>query len=38
VVGGLIQCKKCVHMYVNVKIIPTETIPRMGEGVAGKGE
>jgi hypothetical protein len=25
-----IQCKYCVHMYVNGKIIPVETIPRMG--------
>jgi hypothetical protein len=29
-------CKYCVHVYVNVKMIPVETIPRMGEG--GKGE
>jgi hypothetical protein len=25
-------CKKCVYTYVNVKIIPIETIPRMGRG------
>jgi hypothetical protein len=29
-------CKYCVHVYVNVKMIPVETIPIMGEG--GKGE
>jgi hypothetical protein len=23
--------KKCVHMYVNAKMIPVETIPGMGE-------
>jgi hypothetical protein len=31
-VGGWIQYKKCVHMYVNVKMIPVETIPEMGVG------
>jgi hypothetical protein len=25
-VGGLIRCKKCVHMYVNVKMVPIETV------------
>jgi hypothetical protein len=24
--------KYCVHIYVNVKMIPVETIPGMGEG------
>jgi hypothetical protein len=32
-----IQCKKCVHMNVNAKIIPFETIPGMG-GRVDKGE
>jgi hypothetical protein len=31
-VGGLIWCKYCVHMYVNGKMIPVETIPGMREG------
>jgi hypothetical protein len=26
-VGGLIQCKNCVHIYVNAKMIPVETVP-----------
>jgi hypothetical protein len=30
-VEGLIWCKYCVHMYVNGKMIPVETIPEMGE-------
>jgi hypothetical protein len=31
--------KKCVHMYVNAKTIPVETIPGMGEmGEGDKGE
>jgi hypothetical protein len=30
-------CKYCVHMYINVKMIPVETIPGMGEG-RDKGE
>jgi hypothetical protein len=28
-----IWCKYCVHMYVNGKMRPLETIPGMGEGV-----
>jgi hypothetical protein len=36
-VGGVIWCKHCVHMYVNVKVIPVETVPGMGE-VGDKGE
>jgi hypothetical protein len=28
--GGLILCKYCVHMYINGKMIPVETIPGMG--------
>jgi hypothetical protein len=24
--------QKCVHMYVNAKMIPTETVPGVGEG------
>jgi hypothetical protein len=28
--------KKCVHMYVNAKTIPVETIPGMGEGDKGE--
>jgi hypothetical protein len=31
-VRGRIWCKYCVHMYVNGKITPIETIPGMGEG------
>jgi hypothetical protein len=31
-VGGCIQFKNCVHTYVNAKMIPVETILRMGEG------
>jgi hypothetical protein len=27
-------CKKCVHMYVNVKVIPVETVP----GIGGEGK
>jgi hypothetical protein len=26
-VGGWIRCKKCVHMYVNAKMILVETTP-----------
>jgi rubredoxin len=26
------QCKKCVHIYVNAKMIPVETIPGIGMG------
>jgi hypothetical protein len=33
-VGELIGYKNCVHMYVNAKMIPFETIPGMGD----KGE
>jgi hypothetical protein len=29
--GGRRWCKYCVHMYVNGKMIPFETIPEMGE-------
>jgi hypothetical protein len=36
-VGGRIWCKYCVHIYVNGKMIPTETIPRMARG-GDKGE
>jgi hypothetical protein len=32
-VGGWIWCKQCIHMYVNAKMIPVETVPGMG----GKG-
>jgi hypothetical protein len=35
-IGRWIWCKKCIHMYVNAKMIPAETIP--GIGVEGKGE
>jgi hypothetical protein len=35
-VRGWIQCKYCVHMYVNVKIRPVETIPRIGRGKKGE--
>jgi hypothetical protein len=27
-----IWCKYCIHMYVNGKVIPVETIPEMGGG------
>jgi hypothetical protein len=27
--GGGIFCKKCIHMYVNAKMIPVETVPGM---------
>jgi hypothetical protein len=27
-----IQCKKCVHMHVNAKVIPAETVPWIGGG------
>jgi hypothetical protein len=30
-VGGLMWCKYCVHMYVNGKMRPVETIPGLGE-------
>jgi hypothetical protein len=36
-IGKSIWYKHCVHMYVNVKMIPVETIPGMG-GVEDKGE
>jgi hypothetical protein len=26
------SAKKCVHMYVNAKMIPVETFPEIGEG------
>jgi hypothetical protein len=28
-VGRRIWCKKCVHIYVNAKMIPVKTIPGM---------
>jgi hypothetical protein len=28
----------CVHMHVNIKIIPVETVPGMGQGRGDKGE
>jgi hypothetical protein len=31
-VGGRIQCKKCVHVHVNAKMMPVETSPGIGEG------
>jgi hypothetical protein len=31
-VGAWIWCKYCVHMYVNGKMRPVETIPGMGLG------
>jgi hypothetical protein len=31
-VGGWIWCQYCVHMYVDGKMIPDETVPGMGEG------
>jgi hypothetical protein len=34
-VGGWLQCKKCIHMYVTAKMIPVETTPEVGEN---KGE
>jgi hypothetical protein len=34
-IGGCIQCPKCVHMYVNEKMIPVKTILGMGKN---KGE
>jgi hypothetical protein len=34
VVGGWIQCKKCVHMYLNTKMIAVETVP----GILGGGD
>jgi hypothetical protein len=30
-VGGWICCKYCVHMYVNGKMKPVETIPGTGD-------
>jgi hypothetical protein len=30
-IGRQIWCKYCVHMYVNGKMIPIETIPGMEE-------
>jgi hypothetical protein len=35
--GGWIWCKYCVHIYVNGKIRPVETIPVMREE-GNKGE
>jgi hypothetical protein len=32
-----VQCKNCVHMYINAKIIPAEIIERM-KGGRDKGE
>jgi hypothetical protein len=29
--------KKCIHIYVNAKIIPVETIPGMRRGVKERG-
>jgi hypothetical protein len=29
------KCKYCVHLYVNGKVIPVETIPEMGENDGG---
>jgi hypothetical protein len=29
-IGGRIQCKKCVQVLVNAKMIPVETTPGMG--------
>jgi hypothetical protein len=29
-VGEWLQCINCIHMYVNAKMIPVETIPEMG--------
>jgi hypothetical protein len=31
VVKGIGGCKKCIHMYVNAKRIPFETIPGIEE-------
>jgi hypothetical protein len=36
-IGGWIWCKKWVHMYVNAKMIPVETIPWI-RGRGDKGE
>jgi hypothetical protein len=35
-IGGRIWCKYCVHMYVNIKIIPAETVPGIGRGDRGE--
>jgi Fe-S-cluster-containing dehydrogenase component len=32
-VRGCIQCKKCVHMCINAKMIPIETIPGRKRGI-----
>jgi hypothetical protein len=32
-IGGRGQCKKCVHIYANAKMIPVETVP----GIRGGG-
>jgi hypothetical protein len=37
VCGRLIQCKHGIHMYLNKKMIPVETIPEKGGG-GDKGE
>jgi hypothetical protein len=34
-VGWWIWCKKCVHMYVNVKMMLVETIPGIWDGYKG---
>jgi hypothetical protein len=35
--GGWTQCEYCVHMNVNAKMIPSETIPGMGEWIKESG-
>jgi hypothetical protein len=35
-VGGWIWCKQCIHMYINAKLIPVETVP--GNQGTGNGE
>jgi hypothetical protein len=38
---GEYSAKKCMNMYVNVKVLPVETIPEMGRGIkesSGGGE
>jgi hypothetical protein len=29
---GKLCCKYCIHMYINGKMIPVETVPGMGAG------
>jgi hypothetical protein len=39
-VGGLKWCKQCIHMYVNAKMIPVDTVPgirRRDEGEQWRG-